>query len=70
MDTETLLLRVYVVLGREVQAHALRAMLRLLFPKDAPGKGGEWSLNTRQVRLVEDCFRLLRTYEEAELGER
>ena len=66
MDTERLLQRIHAILERDVQAHALRAMLRVLFPGDAPGKGGEWSLDARQVRLVEDCFRLLRTYEEAD----
>ena len=64
MDTMTLAVRVSKILGREVDRFYLRGMLRVMFPEGSPGRGGEWDVTERQVRVVEDCFRRLRAYDD------
>ena len=58
--------RVTVIVDREIPERQLRPMLRVLFPNGAAKDRGTWSLKARQVRLVKDVFRLIRTYEEGD----
>lgn len=71
MNAKELSRRVSHIVGREIPETKLRPMLRVLFPAAAAAKdGGRWSLNTRQVRLVETMFMVLRIHEEANRASR